>query len=168
MPKRIMANACSPLLIAGLFLLSLAATNAAEKTFPIEVTLSPDKDAYRLREKITFTVTVRNRSEDPISILVRGRDGSLPLGILELYKGDPKEIKTTFDVCDLACGTGLENGFIGPGEEMTLNISVGENSTWGPPGPYRFVFHVASPQKRRNGPYSFQADSNIANIEITE
>jgi len=105
-------------LIAAIFLFSLATTQAAEEAFPMAVSLSPDKDSYRLRERISFTVNVKNTSKNPIPILVRGRNGKAPLGILELHSEDGKQGKTRFDVCSLGCGTFLQNGFIEPGEEL--------------------------------------------------
>ena len=84
-------------LVAVVLLLALAASPAAELTFPLAVSLSPEKDSYRLREKITFQVTVKNTSQNPVPILVRGRDGKEPLGKLELYSEDPKQGKMSFD-----------------------------------------------------------------------
>jgi hypothetical protein len=151
---------------AVVWLLSLAASPAAELTFPLAASLSPEKDSYRLREKITFTVTVKNTSQNPVPILVRGRNGKEPLGKLELYSEDPKLGKVGFDVCSLFCGTDLQNGILEPGAEVAMEISIAENATWGPPAPYHFVFRVASAQARRNEPYKFQASSNVAKVEI--
>ncbi len=136
--------------------------------YPMEILLSPEKETYRLREKITFTVTVKSLAAVPIPVLVRGTNGKEPLGRLELHSVKPKKGKRSFDVCQLGCGTSLENGWIEPGSAITMKFSIGENSTWGPAGPYQFIFRLASAQATRNESYRFQAASNVAKIELIE